>query len=216
MDSIQEKLDMLLTMRKDIVDLIEKDIDNIKDKVDLEKSNYATSFDFLGLFCPSLVVDLITGGYKKGRIQKNQPKSKKYTKCYYDQDGNILYFERYNQFGCDCTYYFLRNGNKLYAAPFISDTKQPYPAYVYFAVFDDREKIIEYSELTTSSITYERYEYTNDKEAVCYRYYYVPKGINTPLQEAKIYLSLNNQKVEKLDYYKLENGDEKLTYFYAK
>lgn len=215
MDEIRHKLETLFQMRMEIIDIIKDKIDGIKENVCLEKCNYATAFDFLGLFCPSLVEDIITGGYKKGRILKNKPNSKKYVKCYYDKKGHLLYFEKFNEFGCSYTFYFLRVDNVIYIAPFIGHSKNEYPTYVYNVILDDEHGVKEYSKLTSNSITYEHYKYIGGNESICYRYYYVPKNINL-LQQARIHLYLNNKKVVRLNYYEIEGNQERLTYFFEK
>ncbi len=215
-ENIQEKLYKLLLIKEDIINLILENMDAIKKNICPEKNGYATAFDGLGLFTPSLLTDKITKKKKKGRIIKKQPKSKRYAKCYYDKKGELLFFENYNQFGCDCTYYFLKQDNRVYAAPFIGHTKKKYPSSIYCFVFNEN-RIISYSEITSGSIDYEQYVYKNDCEAVCYKYYYVPEIKNEPpLRQAKIYLHLNYQKVESLDYYKIENDKEKIVYSWHK
>lgn len=207
------KMQETLSKRNEIIELIRQNIKPLRDSVD--HSCWATAFDFLGLFSPSLITELITGGYKKGRLLKNKPKTKRYKECFFDKAGNCLYFESYNEFGCDSTTYFYRTEDCILIAPFIGQTDDEYPSYVFITVYDDSNRIKEYSELTPSSITTESYEYLNEEEALCTRTTYVPKR-KDPISEAKCWLRLKNNKVIQLKYYEIDHGEENCTYSYDK
>lgn len=212
MNDITNKLDNLLSIRKDIINEISNNIDIIKSKVCPDNIKYATDFDGLGVFSPSLVIDKITGGYKKGRILKNPPKSPKYVKCYYDEKGEILFFEKYNEFGLDLTCYFYRIENVLWVAPFIGDGYKEYPTDVYSMVFDNG-KIKDFSYMASNSIWDEVYRYSEDcQTAECHEYYYVPDKKENQLLEMKINILLEKDKVKKLECFEMIDGMEKLIY----
>lgn len=209
-----QKMKYTLSKRNEIIDQVRQHIEQLRESA--VHYQYATAFDFLGLFSPSLIVDIITGGYKKGRLLKNKPKTNRYHQCFYDKEGNCIYFESYNEFGCSFTTYFLRTEDSVIIAPFIGRSKDEYPSYVYVAYYDESDKIIEYSELTPSSITTENYHYLNKEEAICYRTTYVPKRSSGSLSESKCWLQLKNEKVMKLKYFERCNDKETCTYCYEK
>ena len=216
MDDIVGKLDGLLGKHNEAISEISACIEQIKNEVCMEKMKYATNFDFLGLFCPSLVMDKITSGYKKGRIQSKQPKSTQYSKCYFNVNGKLLYFENYNQFGCDSTYYFKEIDGVIWAAPFTGTGTNAYPALVH-CFFYDKGKIKEYASMTSGSIWLEEYEHNQEENsAICHRYYYVPHKKENKLTRMKIEIFFDDSVIKRLVCFDVMNDREEMSYIWEK
>ena len=216
MEEICKKLEDLLSVRADAVKKVAENIDRIKEEVCADKTKYATNFDWLGVFCPSLIIDKMAGGYKKGRLLSKQPKSTKYNKCYFNEKGEVLYFEKYNEYGCGSTYYFFKIDDVIWAVPFIRDGKNVYPTYVHAMIYENG-KIKEYAYMEPTSINFEKYVYTNDTDKiVCYDYYYVRNEKRGTLRTSKVDIFMEQRKVKKLLCYEKVNGEDKLIYQYEK
>lgn len=216
MEDIRKKINNLLSIRKDIVKEIAENIDRIKGEALEDKTKYATKFDWLGVFCPSLVLDKVTSGYKKGRLLTKQPKSTDYKKCYFNDKGDVLYFETYNKYGCASTTYFMNINGALWAVPFIRDGKKAYPSYVHYMVYENG-RIKEYAYMEPCDIWFEEYVYSEETDkVVCNQYYYVQQKKRGILQSYRANLLMEKNKVKNLFYYEIGNGAEILKYVYEK
>lgn len=223
MDNLYQKFDNLLSSRAGIVNEVADNIELIKSKANIDTVKFSTAFDGLGPLCPSLIIDKLTGGYKKGRLLSKKPKSQNYSAIYYDIDNNPLYIEEYNEYGCEHTVYFLNKNGVIWAAPFIRTSKSEYPTYVHRMVYENG-RVKEYTYLTEVSLNHEEYTYPQNPDSViCDEYYYVPQiskkgralgGGNLSVHKNEIFLQKG--KVCEIKHYDVIGEVKSLTYTYFK
>jgi hypothetical protein len=87
-------------------------------------TKFGTQNMYLGYLCPSLVMDKTVAGFKKGRLQKDIPKTKsgKYVVYDIDREGKLLRMQDINSHGTIVETYIVRENNTEYGFKF-SDKK---------------------------------------------------------------------------------------------
>lgn len=223
MDNLYEKFDKLLSVRANIVRETAENIELIKSGANPDSIKYSTAFDGLGPLCPSLIIDKLTGGYKKGRLLSKKPKSSQYAVIYYDKDSNPLYVEKYNQYGCELTYCFWNKDGVIWVVPFVRTSNSEYPTYVHRMVYENG-RISEYTYMTANSLNHEEYTYTENPDiAICDEYYYVPhmsqkgrKMNGGNLSVHKNNITLQKGKVVEIKHFDVIGEKEILTFTYSK
>ena len=140
---------------------LQKDASTAAEKLMIDAEKTTTSYRYavgceslhLGYFNPSPVTNLIIGGYRRGRLLKNKPKSGKYAYIYgFDADGRLLSANNeFYQYKDDvvCTYTRPQPNGQLYWGMVTSST---YSA----------GRIVLYEQMHGPFYSCEVYEYDND------------------------------------------------------
>ena len=200
-------------------------------KANTSETKYGTQSMYLGYFCPSLVMDKIVGGFKKGRLQKDIPKNKSGNFVAYDIDdkGKLLRMQDINSHGSIVETYIIREKNTEFSVNFSDKKMTVYNGASTRTVYDNG-KLVRFDIVDNSCMWSEIYTYNSDnnQQVECKRYYYVPglKGSNksvpvgmkgSPAQLSVMDIELDNQgKLVKLEHSELIEGRQVLTYTYVK
>jgi hypothetical protein len=180
---------------------------------EIKHTRYSGNDDALGFASPSLVIDKITSGYRKGRPLKAKPSSESYSVYDFSEDMNPIRIQKINGFGRVVSIWFFNHNSAIYAVPFSEETVSPVDGGVYKIEYNDN-KIIRFSHISGSSLWQENYTYSSlsDGLIVCDQYYYVPNlkdssksipigktGSPAQLVRMNVYID-DNGKVIKVDY----------------
>jgi hypothetical protein len=220
-DIFSETLKMLKYTEKNINFLQENIIKNTIVK------KYGIDSMFGGYFCPSLILDKITGGFKKGRLLNNIPKNKDTYSVYeLDKDNNLLRIQEINSYGTIFEHYIIKMGNIEYCIGILEGKKCPY-VYNTRTIYSNR-KLIQFDIVNSKDDLWsEQYEYTKDK-IICKQYYYVPKlngsDKSMPVGEERCPIKLyiinfrmdENNKIYWLEHGEYKKGRVEIDYEYKK
>ncbi len=193
---------------------------------------YTSLADDLGILSPSLIAEIVTGGYRKGRKLKQKPKGKGY--CLYEFDSvnkPLRLFRFTDEDHLDVIYYFIDYNNTLFAVPcYVSDKDKNlleiYPTYMYRMEYRDG-RIYRFSSIDSCSLWHEVYEYVSNDYVECKNHYYVPelhgssKSVppgwpGSPMQTWLAKMNMDGKKVSELLFYKLYEDREELIYEYER
>lgn len=77
--NLYKEYDDILELRKNILQYAEDNYRSLHDSVEAKRDTikYGRNSLYLGYFCPSLVIDKVTKGFKKGRLLNSIPKTNK-------------------------------------------------------------------------------------------------------------------------------------------
>jgi hypothetical protein len=154
----------------------EKNIDLLQENVDKNTSlkKYGLDSMYGGYFCPSLVMDKITAGFKKGRLLNNIPKGKDTYSVYeIDRDNKLLRIQSIENNELSFEHYIIKTTDIEYCVGTLNKRKCPF-IYSTRSLYSNR-KIKQFDIINSNdSLWSERYEYRKDK-IICKQYYYVPK-----------------------------------------
>lgn len=223
---IYETFDKLIQQREEIISEAAQRQEEIHSQICEANTKYSRDFDWLEPFCPSLIIDKITGGYHKGRLVRKKPNSAGYTVCYFNEQNRLLFFQKYNEYGCSLNMYFFEKNGVQWAVPFSGDNSFIYSTYLHRMLFD-KDRIQEYTYLDEISFWHENYTYESEGQAICMNYSYVPnltgssKTIlpgfaGSPIEVWKAELLLQKNRVKELRYFSLKDGEESLIFQYKR
>ena len=222
MNSQKQKMNSVENKYKELLENVKRNTTETK---------YGTQSMYLGYFCPSLVMDKTVGGFKKGKLLTNIPKSKSGNYVIYDIDseGKLLRMQDINSYGTIVETYIIKEKETEYIVNFSEKKLTTYNGPSMRTIYENgilkRFDIIE-----NSSIWSEIYSYNPDsnQKIECRKYYYVPnlKGSDksipvgkkgSPAQLFIMDIDLDNQKkVIKIEHNELIDGQKVLTYTYKK
>ena len=230
MDNYYTTFDSLINERDVVLNYFLEHQKGIVNHVKTAKCHelYSSAANDLGILTPSLIRDILTSGYHKGRKLKRKPLNKEYALYEYDSQMRPLRIRKYNKNGhLDVAFYFIDYNGALFVIPCGGNN----PLYIYPTDLHKIEykngHIWRYTTITSGSLWQEIYDFVNDTYIECKNYYYVSNLVGSdksvpwgqkgsPLQEwlAKIYIT--GDKVIRLLYYAISNGREELIYEYNK
>ena len=232
-ENIYKEFDEIMNLQMQKINSIENKynelLENVKRNTTVTK--YGTQSMYLGYFCPSLVMDKTVGGFNKGKLLTNIPKSKSGNHVIYDIDcmGKLLRMQEINSFGTIVETYIIREKENEYSVSFCDKKMTIYNGPSMRTIYENgilkRFDIIE-----NSSMWSEIYSYNTDsgKKIECKKYYYVPNlkgseksipiGVKgSPAQLFIMDIELDNrEKVIKIEHNELIGGQKILTYVYEK
>jgi hypothetical protein len=229
-EKIYSDFDTLLAEISDIISYANQNSHLIFDrKNEIKHTRYSGNDDGLGFVNPSMVIDKITSGYKKGRPLKSKPSSTNYSIYDFGEDMHPIRIQKINSFGRVVTIWFFNHNSAMYAIPFDGKTVSPVDGGIYKMEYNDN-KVMTISHVSGNSLWQENYNYDSlaDGFITCNQYYYVPNlknsnksipigenGSPAELARMKVYVE-NNSNVIKIDYYTFSNGNEIHRYTYEK
>lgn len=208
----------LLSERTKIINYVLDNYSVLKSNSDnAEIKKFSTKCDGLGQFYPGIIMYRREKGASKGRFLNKKPDNFSY--CIFEMSKNKEPFRirKFNQFGCDSSYYFYQNNSYHYCVPLRGDTTTPYGRNVYRYSIKDGA-ITEYAEFDNSTIVLEKYDYNHLSEGYfeCHWCYYYNSDFNSISEstfdsltsslseklKSKINFPLNgNPTIRKSDYY---------------
>lgn len=183
---------------------------------------YTTLGYNLGIACPDPINHRVIGGRKRGRIIKEKNETEGYCEIGYDENDKPVHFTYINSFGTESADFFFEYNGYHWAAQLCTDKeskyygKNPYNEIIKYC-YDEQGRILYYAEISTSSISANKYEYPENEAApiICRSYYYVPnlskssKDIPAGYEHSPMFIDLYeispDMKVIR-DYYK--SGEE--------
>jgi hypothetical protein len=188
---------------------------------------YGRSAYHLGHFCPSLIVDKTTAGFKRDKLKKNIPKTKKgYVSYEVDTNDKLLRIKDINSFGhVDETYVIERDG-EAYSITFSNGV--PSSIIDSVRVLYEDEKVVRCDFISSHSMWSELYNYKDIhlNRIQCTQYYYVPglknsdKGnkageLNSPMRQFDVKIHVDDlMNIKRMEYGELMNGKIVVTYIY--
>ncbi|SHI52048.1 hypothetical protein [Clostridium magnum] len=231
LENLYKEYDDILELRESMLQYAEDNYDILREAVEnnVATVRYGISASNLGHFCPSLVMDKITAGFKKGRLLKSIPKREDgYVVYELDSKGKLLRIQDVNSFGTIVETYIIRKDNEEFSAtifdgkkcPVVSDTRTIY----------DGDKVVRFDIIGTGHIWSEVYSYDkhDSKKLECKQYYYVPnlKGSNKSIQvgETGSPMRLFNMEIEldekknviRIEFGEFIKGKTEISYIYTK
>jgi hypothetical protein len=175
MNKLYNEFDGIFKKNTEMLEYAEKNIDSLQNNVIKNTSVKKYGLDSLygGYFCPSLIMDKITQGFRKGRLLNSIPRNKSDYSIYeIDKNNKLLRIQEINSFGTIFEKYIVRLENIEYCIGILDKKQCPYIDNTR-AVYSDK-RIKQFDIISTSNLWSEKYEYKNDK-ITCKQYYYVPK-----------------------------------------
>jgi len=231
-ENLYKEFDDIMNLQKQIMTSVKRKYKELLDvKRNTSETKYGTQNMYLGYFCPSLVMDKIVGGFKKGRLQKDIPNNKSGNYVVYDIDSNgkLLRMQDINSYGTIVETYIIRENNTEFSVNFFDKKLTVYNGASTRTIYEN-EKLVRFDIIDNSYMRSEIYTYNSDnnQKVECKRYYYVPnlKGSKksvtvgmegSPAQLFIMDIELDNQgKVIKIEHNELIEGQKVLTYVYEK
>ena len=230
-ENLYAEYDNILELREHMLQYTEDNYDVLRDTVEKSISTvmYGRSALYLGHFCPSLVMDKITKGFKKERLLKSIPKGKDdYVIYELDSKGKLLRNQEVNSFGTRFETYIISKDNEEFSTT-ILDGKKCSIVDSTRTIYND-DKVVRFDIIGSGHMWSELYFYDEyDKNIIkCNQYYYVPnlKNSNKSIQigeigspmklfNMKIELDENN-KVIRIEHGEFINGKTETSYIYTK
>jgi hypothetical protein len=232
-EKIYSEFDEIMNLQKQVMnsagEKYKELLENVKRNTSATK--YGTQNMYLGYFCPSLVMDKIVGGFKKGKLQTNIPKNKSGSYVVYDIDseGKLLRMQDINSYGTIVETYIVKENDAEFSIKF-SDKKLTIHDGPSTRTMYENGKLKRFDIIDNSYMWSEIYLYNadNSQKVECRKYYYVPnlKGSDKSIplgikgSPAKLFImdiELDNQeRVIKIEHNELIDGQKILTYTYKK
>jgi hypothetical protein len=213
-NNLYKEFDEIFNINKKMLEYAEKNIKSLQKNVSENSSvkKYGVNSMYGGYFCPSLILEAITGGFKKGKLFNNIPKDKDTYYVYeLDKNGQLLRIQEITSNKINVEHYIIINGNVKYFVAMWGKKKCTF-VFSLRAIYEDN-KIKQFDIIDSNSLWSEEYEYEKDK-ITCKQYYYVPKlkGSNKSIsigeEGSPIKLFIINFKIdEKNKIYWLEHGE---------
>ena len=217
-NNLYKEFDEIFNVNNKILEYAEQNIKSLQKNV-LENTfakKYGKNAMYGGYFCPSLILESTTGGFKKGKLFNTIPKGKNNYDVYeLDENNQLLRIQEItvNQIGVE--HYIIRNGDTEYCIG-ISGKKKCAYSFSSRAIYMD-QRIKQYDIIQGNSLWSEQYEYEKDK-IICKQYYYVPKMKSS--EKLKLYIinfTMNkNKEINWLEHGEYKNGKPEINYEYNK
>jgi hypothetical protein len=212
--NLYKDFDDIFVIKDEMLEYAEKNIKLLQKNVseNLHVKKYGINSMYGGYFCPSLILEKIVGGFKKGKLFNNIPKGRNIYNIYeLDKNNQLLREQEITSERIGVEHYIINNGNTKYFMAISGKEKCTY-VYSLRAIYED-EKIKQFDIIDSNSLRSEQYEYGKDM-ITCKQYYYVPglKGSNksVPIGEEgspmKLYI-INFKTDEDNKIYWLEHGE---------
>lgn len=173
--NLYKEYDDILDLRKLMIQYAEDNFELLRNAV---KNNTATiqygrNAYCLGHFCPSLVLDKISQGFKKEKLLKSIPKTKKgYVIYELDANEKLLRIQSVNSFGTIFEQYIIRQGNSEFGVNLLNgkDSTVDSTRIIY-----DGDKVVRFDIIGSRGIWSELYSYddNNIRKIKCKQYHYV-------------------------------------------
>ncbi|MEQ8156394.1 MAG: hypothetical protein ABRQ25_16200 [Clostridiaceae bacterium] len=230
-ENLYKEFDDILDLRKLMLQYAEDNYEMLNNAVrdNTAEVKYGRDALYLGYFCPSLVLDKIAGGFKKGRLLKSIPKTnKRYVVYELDINGKLLRIQSINSYGTIFENYIIRKDNVEFGVNLFKGKKNSIVSSTR-AIYDDG-KISRFDIIGSSHMWSEVYSYDSNypNKIKCKEYYYVPEltgsdksipigqpGSPMRLFEMEIEID-NNNNIIKIEHGEFINGNTELTCVYMK
>lgn len=172
MHYVYEKCNHYLDNSERLIKYISKHFDEIKASQNIHTTRYSHLCNFIGACYPSLTSATIHK-MKSPPIKIKKPRISSWQEYDYDIHGDIKRLrtcEGENLFK-ERVYYFVKDGNAVYALPFKEDTNIFYPYSYWCAFVLENEKVKECMMMQKNEVHYQIYDYSDfDKQIVYCRY----------------------------------------------
>ena len=174
MEKLYKEFNKIFDINNQMLEYAEQNI-NLLQKNVLENTSikkYGINQMYGGYFCPSLILETTTQGFKKGKLFNNIPPNKNTYYVYeLDKNNHLLRIQEImsNEIGVE--HYILEKEDIQYLMA-ISDKKKCTYVYSLRAIYEN-DKIKQFDIIQGNSLWSEQYEYEKDK-IICKQYYYVP------------------------------------------
>jgi len=226
-DHFYKDFDEVMRLQKEFMNAAAEKYSGLQEQVTRNTSStkYGTQNLYLGYFCPSLVMEKTVGGFKKGKLYNEIPKTKNGSYVVYDMDseGKLLRIQDINKYGTIVETYIIRENNTAFSVKFSNKKLALYDGATTRTLYEN-EKLKRFDIIDSGSMWSEIYTYSteNNNKVECKRYYYVPhlagsqhsipigeKG--SPAQLWIIDIELDSRdKVIKLEQYEFTGGKKVL------
>lgn len=229
--NLYKEYDNVLEFRKNMLEYAEDNYRILRNTVENNRATtkYGRNSVYLGYFCPSLVIDKITKGFKRGRLLTSIPKTDKgYVVYELDSDGRLLRLQEINSFGTIFESYVIRRDNTEFSVT-ILEGKNCSIVDSTRAIYDG-DKLIRFDIIGSAHMWSEIYSYNpcDSKRVECKKYYYVPElknsnksiqvgQIGSPMRLFNMRIELDEKKnVVKIEHGEFINGKTEISYIYTK
>ena len=219
MEKLYKELNEIFDINNQMLEYAEKNIKSLQKNI-LENTSikkYGINQMYGGYFCPSLILEMTTQGFKKGKLYNNIPKNKNTYYVYeLDKNNHLLRIQEIMLNKIDVEYYILEKENTQYFTAIYGNKKCTF-TYSLRAIYEN-DKIKQFDIIQSNSLWSEQYEYKKDK-IICKQYYYVP-DMQKGFDKIKLYIinfKMNeNKKINWLEHGEYKKGKLEIDFEYRK